>query len=111
MTCFPSPLTAPDQQGDGGDRRRAQPHCLQRRQRSLVDGLFASVSSRIGHWLTQAYETAFIPADVAKYSSFGAVYPQRVMEVLQRTGPVTVQGRETLQSVLKKLRLAGSRVG
>lgn len=67
----------------------------------LSMAFFASVSSRIGHWLTQAYETAFIPADVAKYSSFGAVYPQRVMEVLQRTGPVTMQGRETLQSVLK----------
>lgn len=67
----------------------------------LSMAFFASVSSRIGHWLTQAYETAFIPANVAKYSSFGAVYPQRVMEVLQRTGPVTVQGRETLQSVLK----------
>ena len=67
----------------------------------LSMAFFASVSSRIGHWLTQAYETAFIPADVAKYSSFGAVYPQRVMEVLQRTGPVTVLGRETLQSVLK----------
>lgn len=67
----------------------------------LSMAFFASASSRIGHWLTQAYETAFIPADVAKYSSFGAVYPQRVMEVLQRTGPVTVQGRETLQAVLK----------
>lgn len=67
----------------------------------LSMAFFASASSRIGHWLTQAYETAFIPANVAKYSSFGAVYPQRVMEVLQRTGPVTVQGRETLQAVLK----------
>ena len=67
----------------------------------LSMAFFASASSRIGHWLTQAYETAFIPADVAKYSSFGAVYPQRVMEVLQRTGPVTVQGRETLQAFLK----------
>lgn len=67
----------------------------------LSMAFFASASSRIGHWLTQAYETAFIPADVAKYSSFGAVYPQRVLEVLQRTGPVTVQGRETLQAVLK----------
>lgn len=67
----------------------------------LSMAFFASASSRIGHWLTQAYETAFIPADVAKYSSFGAVYPQRVMEVLQRTGPVTVPGRETLQAVLK----------
>lgn len=67
----------------------------------LSMAFFASASSRIGHWLTQAYETAFIPADVARYSSFGAVYPQRVMEVLQRTGPVTVQGRETLQTVLK----------
>lgn len=67
----------------------------------LSMAFFASASSRIGHWLTQAYETAFIPADVAKYSSFGAVYPHRVMEVLQRTGPVTVQGRETLQAVLK----------
>lgn len=67
----------------------------------LSMAFFASVTSRIGHWLTQTYETAFIPADVAKYSSFGAVYPQRVMDVLQRTGPVTIEGRETLQSVLK----------
>lgn len=67
----------------------------------LSMAFFASVTSRIGHWMTQTYETAFIPVDVAKYSSFGAVYPQRVMEVLQRTGPVTVEGRETLQSVLK----------
>ena len=67
----------------------------------LSMAFFASASSRIGHWMTQTYETAFVPVDVAKYSSFGAVYPQRVLDVLQRTGPVTVQGRETLQAVLK----------
>lgn len=67
----------------------------------LSMAFFASAASRIGHWMTQAYETAFVPVDVAKYSSFGAVYPQRVLDVLQRTGPVTVQGRETLQAVLK----------
>lgn len=67
----------------------------------LSMAFFASAASRIGHWMTQTYETAFIPADVAKYSSFGAVYPERVLEVLQRTGPVTVQGREALQAVLK----------
>ena len=67
----------------------------------LSMAFFASAASRIGHWMTQAYETAFVPVDVAKYSSFGAVYPQRVLDVLQRTGPVTVEGRETLQAVLK----------
>ncbi len=67
----------------------------------LSMAFFASAASRIGHWMTQTYEMAFIPADVAKYSSFGAVYPERVLEVLQRTGPVTVQGREALQAVLK----------
>lgn len=67
----------------------------------LSMAFFASASSRIGHWMTQTYETAFVPVDVAKYSSFGAVYPQRVLDVLQRTGPVTVLGRETLQVVLK----------
>ena len=67
----------------------------------LSMAFFASASSRIGHWMTQTYETAFVRVDVAKYSSFGAVYPQRVLDVLQRTGPVTVQGRETLQAVLK----------
>lgn len=67
----------------------------------LSMAFFASASSRIGHWLTQTYETAFIPVDVARYASFGAVYPERVMDVLQRTGPVTLQGRETLHAVLK----------
>lgn len=67
----------------------------------LSMAFFASATSRIGHWLTQTYETAFIPADVAKYSSFGAVYPQRVLDVLQRTGPVTIEVREMLPSVLK----------
>lgn len=67
----------------------------------LSMAFFASATSRIGHWLTQTYETAFIPADVAKYSSFGAVYPQRVLDVLQRTGPVTIEAREMLPSVLK----------
>lgn len=67
----------------------------------LSMAFFASASSRIGHWLTQTYETAFVPADVARYSSFGAVYPERVLEVLQKAGPVTVEGRETLTSVLK----------
>ena len=40
----------------------------------LSMAFFASAASRIGHWMTQAYETAFVPVDVAKYSSFGAWY-------------------------------------
>ncbi|MDY6009565.1 MAG: conjugal transfer protein TraG N-terminal domain-containing protein, partial [Duodenibacillus sp.] len=60
-----------------------------------------SMANRIGHWLTSTYETAFAPADVARFSRFGAVYPERVLEALQAVGPVTVQGQATLQAVVK----------
>lgn len=60
-----------------------------------------SIANQIGHWLTETYETAFTPVDVAKFSKFGAVYPERVVEALQAVGPVTVRGQATLQAVVK----------
>ena len=60
-----------------------------------------SIANQIGHWLTETYETAFAPVDVAKFSKFGAVYPERVVEALQAVGPVTVRGQATLQAVVK----------
>lgn len=56
-------------------------------------GFFASVSSRIGHFLTTGFESAFALPDAEKFSKFGMVYPQRAVSVLQSIGTVTPLGR------------------
>ena len=61
---------------------------------------FGSLANRLGYWLTYTYESAFAPVDVARFSKFGAVYPERVLEVLQSVGPVTYEGRRTMDAVV-----------
>lgn len=56
-------------------------------------GFFASVTSRIGHFLTTRFESAFALPDAEKFSKFGMVYPQRAVSVLQGIGTVTPLGR------------------
>lgn len=56
-------------------------------------GFFASVTSRIGHFLTTGFESAFALPDAEKFSKFGMVYPQRAVSVLQGIGTVTPLGR------------------
>lgn len=63
-----------------------------------VPGSFAN---RIGHWLAQSYETAFAPVDVARFSRFGAVYPERVLTVLEGLGPVTAAGKAGLDAFVQ----------
>lgn len=50
-------------------------------------GVFASELSHIGHWLTTAYETAFVPPatnDVNRFARFGFQGPQRVLDAATR---------------------------
>lgn len=56
-------------------------------------GFFASVTSRIGHFLTTSFESAFALPDAEKFSKFGMVYPQRAVSVLQGIGTATPLGR------------------
>ncbi len=62
-------------------------------------GVFGSIANRLGYWLTTTYESAFAPVDVARFSKFGAVFPERVVEVLQSIGPVTFEARRDLEAV------------
>ena len=63
-------------------------------------GVFGSIANRAGYWLSRLYEDAFAPVDVARFSRFGAVYPERILEVLQSVGPVTVEGMSTIKAVV-----------
>lgn len=42
-------------------------------------GFFASATSKIGHFLTESFETAFSLPDAERFSKFGLVYPQRAL--------------------------------
>ncbi len=63
-------------------------------------GVFGSMANRAGYWLSRLSEDAFAPVDVARFSKFGAVYPERILEVLQSVGPVTVEGMSTVKAVV-----------
>lgn len=57
-------------------------------------GFFAATSSKIGHFLTSGFESAFALPEAEKFSKFGMVYPQRAVSVLQSIGAVTPDGRQ-----------------
>ena len=64
-------------------------------------GFFGSLASRTGYWMAELYESAFAPVEVASFMKFGAVYPERVLEVLQSVGPITVEGIAATKAVLE----------
>lgn len=64
-------------------------------------GFFGSLASRTGYWMAELYEGAFAPVEVASFMKFGAVYPERVLEVLQSVGPITVEGIAATKAVLE----------
>lgn len=64
-------------------------------------GIAASSITRIGWWLTQTYENVFSSVDADRYSKFGAVFPERALEVMQSLGPVTSEGRATLDALMR----------
>ncbi len=59
----------------------------------------ASVASALGLWLAEGYESAFVPVSSARFTRFGAVYPERVAEALKAAGPVTAEARSLLSAV------------
>ncbi len=64
-------------------------------------GFFGSLASRTGYWMAELYESAFAPVEVTSFMKFGAVYPERVLEVLQSVGPITVEGIAATKAVLE----------
>ena len=64
-------------------------------------GIVASSITRIGWWLTQTYENVFSSVDADRYSRFGAVFPERALEVMQSLGPVTSEGRSTFDALMR----------
>lgn len=63
-------------------------------------GFFASATSKIGHFLTESFETAFSLQDAERFSKFGLVYPQRALNSLLAAGPVTPEGRALTDRVI-----------
>lgn len=63
-------------------------------------GFFASATSKIGHFLTESFETAFSLPDAERFSKFGLVYPQRALNSLLAAGPVTPEGRALIDRVI-----------
>lgn len=61
----------------------------------------ASLVNRIGYFLATTYEAVFSPVEAARFTRFGAVYPERVLEALSATGPVTRSTRGVLKSVIE----------
>lgn len=63
-------------------------------------GFFASATSKIGHFLTESFETAFSLPDAERFSKFGLVYPQRALNSLLAAGPVTPEGRALIDRLI-----------
>lgn len=63
-------------------------------------GFFASATSKIGHFLTESFETAFSLPDAERFSKFGLGYPQRALNSLLAAGPVTPEGRALTDRVI-----------
>ena len=61
----------------------------------------ASLVNRLGYFLATTYEAVFSPVEAARFTRFGAVYPERVLEALSATGPVTRSTRGALKSVIE----------
>lgn len=62
----------------------------------------ATTASHVGYWLTNIFETAFIPAnDTGKFSKFGMGFPQRIVTAVQNMGAVTPGGREMVTGFAK----------
>ncbi|MDO5532805.1 conjugal transfer protein TraG N-terminal domain-containing protein [Sutterella sp.] len=59
-------------------------------------GFTACLSSQIGHFLAELFETALTDVDAEKVMSFGAVFPERAVAAIAQAGPVSAEAREVL---------------
>lgn len=60
-------------------------------------GFTAGLSSSVGKWLAEAFETAFTDVDAERFTKFGAAFPERVVAALQKAGPVLPETRALLE--------------
>lgn len=61
----------------------------------------ACATSQIGKWTAELFETAFSDVDAARFTKFGAVFPERVVAALQTTGPVLPETRALLNPFIE----------
>lgn len=62
----------------------------------------AAVTSGIGHWATEAFETAFTDVDAARFSKFGMAFPERAAEAVRNAGPVVPEVRSLLKEYVAR---------
>lgn len=65
-------------------------------------GLTAALSSKIGRFAANLFETALGDVDAAKFTKFGAVFPERAAAALAQAGPVTAETRAVLDPFLNR---------
>lgn len=65
-------------------------------------GLTAALSSKIGRFAANLFETALGDVDAAKFTKFGAVFPERAAAALSQAGPVTAETRAVLDPFLNR---------
>ncbi|HXF46660.1 MAG TPA: conjugal transfer protein TraG N-terminal domain-containing protein, partial [Burkholderiaceae bacterium] len=63
-----------------------------------------TLSSRLGYWLGNAFESAFIPVsdEAARFTRFGMAFPQRAVEAIRSVGAVTPTGRGFLNALMSE---------
>lgn len=61
----------------------------------------ACATSQIGKWTAELFETTFADVDAARFTKFGAVFPERVVAALQTTGPVLPETRALLNPFIE----------
>ena len=61
----------------------------------------ACATSQIGKWTAELFETAFSDVDAARFTKFGAAFPERVVAALQTTGPVLPETRALLNPFIE----------
>ena len=65
-------------------------------------GLTAALSSQIGHFAANLFETALADVDAAKFTKFGAVFPERAAAAIAKAGPVTAETRAVLDPFMDR---------
>lgn len=62
----------------------------------------AAVTSGVGHWATEAFETAFTDVDAARFSKFGMAFPERAAEAVRNAGPIVPEVRSLLKEFVAR---------
>lgn len=65
-------------------------------------GFTAALSSQIGHWAAELFETAMTDVDAQKFTSFGAVFPERAAAAIAAAGPIRPETRQLLDPWIER---------